>query len=208
MHQRIGQIGLHHLRITRHPVGVQPVVHTQVGRQLGQGGQQKLLHDVGRGPECGRRQNRRIDRPQVLGQSAGHHQTAHAVTQQNQWPLGTVGTLARGVNHPTQIGLQAAGAKQVTASARRMAVALLVVSPHEEAPVAQMVGQFTIAPGVLAQAVHQQHGAQRWTIWRGPVVNGQCAGLALQFCPAGLYPHHRHGMRAMTSATEAVSFLA
>ena len=84
------------------------------------------------------------------------------------------------VYHAAQVGLQTARAQQVATSALRAAVALLVVSPDRKPPLVQVRRDFAIASDVLAQAMHQQHGAQVLARRQVPVINRQLARFTLQ----------------------------
>jgi len=83
-------------------------------------------------------------------------------------------------------------------------MALMVIPAHGKAPIVQQPSHLGIASHVFTQSVDQQHRATKCNGRHGPVVHGQLARLALQGAASGLF----HGMRAMTSATAAVSFLA
>ena len=102
------------------------------------------------------------------------------MAQQDEGRIHQGGALACVVDHPAQIGLQAARTQQVAAWAFGLAVALVVISPHRKTPLVQVRRHLAIAPGVLTQAVHQDHRAQELAGRQGPIVNRELTRLALQ----------------------------
>ena len=113
VYQRVGHIGLHYLRIARHKVRLQAVVHAQVRCQFWQQGQQYFLHDVGRGGQGRGRHDQTVHRAQLRGHGVGSDQAAQAVAQQNQGFALRQAELARHVDHAGQIAHQAAGIDHV-----------------------------------------------------------------------------------------------
>ena len=174
--QRIGQVGAHHGVVMREVARVQPVAHAQVGRDARQRGQQQLLHRAQPGIERGRGQHQRIDRPYPEGDEARRHQPAHAVAQQHQ-RLARRHARARGIDDVGQVVEQARVPRQPATRPAGFAMPVVVVAAHRVAPGAQMPCQRVVAPGVLAQTVHQEHRGAR-CVGQGPVVHGKVFAIA------------------------------
>ena len=69
-------------------------------------------------------------------------------------------------------------AREVPARSAGMAVAVEVVAAHRITPVAQPLRQVRVAPGMLAEPVHEQHlAAQRHARRSGPVLQREHAAI-------------------------------
>ena len=84
VHQFVFAVSPHHLRVTRQPRQLQAIGHAQMREEFGDGGQQQFLHRVGEGGKRWGAQHGRVCGARLLTQGTRHHQTAHAVTQNDQ----------------------------------------------------------------------------------------------------------------------------
>jgi hypothetical protein len=110
----------------------------------------------------------------------GRHQAAHAVAQEDQGARPWLGDVAACVvQHLVQVFQQGVVIGQRALCAARVAVASLVVGTHTKAPVVEATRHGVVAPGVFAQAVHDEHHAARSPAHRQrPVVQGQVEAVA------------------------------
>ena len=143
-----------------------------MGKEFRDGGQQQFLHRVGEGGKRWGTQHGGVCSARLLTQGTRHHQTAHAVAQNDQG-LGA-GFVVLDIGHNSrQIFHQLVGRGDITALATGQAMADMVVTLHRITRTLQCKGHMVVAAHVLAQAVHQQHLGFGGQFGGGPVVTRQ-----------------------------------
>ena len=158
MHQRIGLVGPHHLRIVRQQCRRQAVRHAKRRRQLLHHLQHLLL-------ECGqpqrqrrRRQDQAAQRRQPLQREARREQPAHAMSKQERW----LGIAARKIFDDDFGVLQHRVAiDDVAALALRAAVSAMIVAAHRQAAFVEESGKVPVTSAVLAKPMHEHDAAAR-----------------------------------------------
>jgi len=157
VHARVVGILAHDERIAADPRRLDAVVHRHVGCEAVAEPQLQTLPPRQAGIERGRRQHQGVHAVAPVGHMPRRHRPAHAVAEQHQRARHVL--VAQRAQHERQVVEQAGRGGDRAACAFGGAMAALIPRLHRPAGRAQVGGQAHIALGVLAQAVHDEHGA-------------------------------------------------